>query len=171
MLDGARIFHININCSHLARSRTFYVDGCGLTEGVRTAPEHPQPGDAFGFDRAWWDALILIGANGFDGGAIDLLQWLEPKPTGAPPADLHEPGFQRIGIEVPDVDTAMASGPTSTRIRSPAAQGPSTPARFMAPINWSSTVWAARRRASSRSAVRFSVLKNRSAAMFAVSPR
>jgi len=110
VLDGARIFHVNINCSHLARSRTFYVDGCGLTEGVRTAPEHPQPGDAFGFDRASWDALILIGANGFDGGAIDLLQWLEPKPTGAPPADLHEPGFQRIGIEVPDVETAMASG-------------------------------------------------------------
>ena len=110
MLDGARIFHVNINCSDLARSRTFYVDGCGLTEGVRTAPEHPQPGDAFGFDRAWWDALILIGANGFDGGAIDLLEWLEPEPTGAPPAELHEPGFQRIGIEVPDVDTAVASG-------------------------------------------------------------
>jgi catechol 2,3-dioxygenase-like lactoylglutathione lyase family enzyme len=110
VLDGARIFHVNINCSRLARSRTFYVDGCGLTEGVRTAPELPQAGDAFGFDRAWWDALILVGANGFDGGAIDLLQWLEPEPTGAPPAELHEPGFQRIGIEVPDVDTAMASG-------------------------------------------------------------
>jgi hypothetical protein len=53
----------------------------------------------------------------------------------------------------------MASGPISTRMRSPAAHGPSTPARFIAWLRWSSTVCAARRSASSRSAVRFSGLK------------
>ena len=66
-------------------------------------------------------------------------------------------------------DPAMASGPIRTRMRSPAAQGPSTPAARMAWLSWSSTVWAARRRASSRRAVRFSGLKNRSAASRAVS--
>ncbi len=77
-----------------------------MVEGARTSPERPQPGEAFGFERAWWDAVILIGAGGFDGGAVDLLQWLEPEPTGAPPAALTDPGFQRIGVEVADVDAA-----------------------------------------------------------------
>ena len=100
MLDGARIFHVNVNCSDLGRSRAFYVDGCGLTAAARTTPEHAQPGIAFGLDRARWDAWILVGANGFDGGAIDLLEWQEPTPTGAPPAALFEHGFQRIGVRV-----------------------------------------------------------------------
>lgn len=109
MLDGARIFHININCSHLATSRAFYVDGCGLVEGVRTTPDDVQSGAAFGLDRAQWDAWILVGAHGFDGGAIDLLEWHEPRPTGAPPTDVTEAGFQRVGVSVSDLDVAIAN--------------------------------------------------------------
>jgi glyoxylase I family protein len=109
MLDGARIFHVNVNCSQLARSRAFYVDGCGLTEGARTTPEHAQPGIAFGLERARWDALILVGANGFDGGAVDLLEWQEPAPTGAPPPVVYEAGFQRIGLLGPDLVAAIAN--------------------------------------------------------------
>ena len=48
MLDGARIFHVNVNCSDLATSRSFYVDRCGLSEGVRTTPAAVQSGVAFG---------------------------------------------------------------------------------------------------------------------------
>ena len=109
MLDGARIFHVNVNCSDLARSRAFYVEGCGLTEGVRTTPETTQSGTAFGLDRARWDAWILVGAAGFDGGAVDLLQWQEPPPAAAPPAALFEAGFQRIGLLVPDLDVVIAN--------------------------------------------------------------
>ena len=109
MLDGARIFHVNVNCSDLARSRAFYVNGCGLVEGVRTTPDAAQSGLAFGLDRARWDAWILVGAKGFDGGAIDLLEWQEPKVTGIAPAALHEAGLQRIGIQVPDLDAALAN--------------------------------------------------------------
>ena len=93
MLDGARIFHVNVNCSDLARSRAFYVEGCGLTEGVRTTPERPQSGAAFGLDRARWDAWILVGAAGFDGGAVDLLEWQEPPPARAAPAALYDAGL------------------------------------------------------------------------------
>jgi Lactoylglutathione lyase and related lyases len=109
MLDGARIFHLNINCSNLAASRAFYVEGIGLVEGVRTTPDEVQPGTAFGLDRARWDAWILVGANGFDGGAIDLLEWHEPRPTGAPPTDVVEAGFQRVGVNVSDRDLAIAN--------------------------------------------------------------
>ena len=109
MLEGARIFHVNVNCSDLARSRSFYVDGCGLVDGVRTTPERAQPGVAFGLDQALWDAWILVGANGFAGGAIDLLEWQVPQPIGAPPAALYESGFQRLGLRVTDLDAAIAN--------------------------------------------------------------
>src|SRR4051794_10894595 len=108
ILEGARIFHVNVNCSDLAKSRDFYVHGCGLAEGVRTTPAAAQPGLAFGLDRARWDAWILVGTNAFDGGAIDLLEWQEPAPTGAAPAALYESGFQRLGLSVPDLEVAIA---------------------------------------------------------------
>jgi glyoxylase I family protein len=107
MLEAARIFHVNINCSSLTRSRDFYVDGCGLTVGVRTTPEETQSGVAFGLDRARWDAWILVGANGFEGGALDLLEWQEPAPTGTPPDALYEAGLQRVGLLVTDLDAAI----------------------------------------------------------------
>ena len=107
ILADARIFHVNINCSDLARSRDFYVAGCGLTEGVRTTPARAQSGVAFGLDRARWDAWILVGADGFEGGAVDLLEWQEPAPAGSAPSALYESGFQRIGLFVPDLDAAI----------------------------------------------------------------
>jgi catechol 2,3-dioxygenase-like lactoylglutathione lyase family enzyme len=109
MLDAARIFHVNVNCSDLSHARAFYVDACGLAEGARTAPERTQPGTAFGLDRARWDAVILLGARGFDGGAIDLLEWQEPTPVGAAPSALYETGFQRVGITVSDLDAVIAA--------------------------------------------------------------
>ena len=109
MLDGARIFHININCSDLTASRAFYVEGCGLVEGVRTTPDDVQSGTAFGLDRARWDAWILVGVKGFDGGAIDLLEWHQPRPIGTPPHDVIEAGFQRVGIEVSDLERAITN--------------------------------------------------------------
>jgi catechol 2,3-dioxygenase-like lactoylglutathione lyase family enzyme len=98
---------VNVNCSELERSRRFYSDALGLTAAVRTTPDHTQPGSAFGLDRARWDAWILVGDEGFDGGAIDLLEWQEPRPTGTPPASLLETGFQRIGVRVTDLDASI----------------------------------------------------------------
>src|SRR5689334_21820798 len=94
VLDDARIFHVNVNCADLARSRRFYVEGLGLTEGVRTAPAAAGSGDAFGLERAWWDAWILVGSKGFEGGAVDLLEWREPSPAGHAPANVYTRGFQ-----------------------------------------------------------------------------
>jgi catechol 2,3-dioxygenase-like lactoylglutathione lyase family enzyme len=111
MLDGARIFHVNVNCSDLEVSRAFYVDRCGLTEGVRTTPGAVQSGAAFGLDRARWDAWILVGAAGFDGGAVDLLEWHEPRPAGVVPGPT-ECGFARIGIGVTDARVGVG-GPRS----------------------------------------------------------
>jgi catechol 2,3-dioxygenase-like lactoylglutathione lyase family enzyme len=108
MLTDGRLFHVNVNCAALERSRRFYVDALGLTDGVRTAGEAAQPGTAFGLERARWDAWILLGPRGFEGGAIDLLEWKEPVPTGAAPARVTQCGFQRLGVMVTDLDAAIA---------------------------------------------------------------
>jgi catechol 2,3-dioxygenase-like lactoylglutathione lyase family enzyme len=108
-LDGARIFHVNVNCADLERSRRFYADGLGLDAAARTTPERAQDGSAFGLaGDVLWDAWILTGEHGFDGGAIDLLEWKQPPPTGRPPRALNERGFQRVAVQVPDLDAAVA---------------------------------------------------------------
>ncbi len=107
MLDGARFFHVNVNCTDLARSQAWYTAALGLVAATHTAPESVQSGDAFGLDRARWDAWILTGGRGMQAGAVDLLEWLEPAPVGAPPATAAHNGFQRIGVTVPDLDAAL----------------------------------------------------------------
>jgi catechol 2,3-dioxygenase-like lactoylglutathione lyase family enzyme len=73
------VFHVNVNCSDLAASLDFYR-GFGLEPTVRTAPEQPQPGDAFALELAQWDAWILAGADGYGAPVLDLLEWQVPKP-------------------------------------------------------------------------------------------
>ena len=107
-LADARLFHVNVNCAELERSRRFYEEALGLTAGVRTAASDAQPGAAFGLDRARWDAWIMLGPRAFEGGAIDLLEWQEPAPTGAAPARVTQCGFQRLGFMVTDLDAAIA---------------------------------------------------------------
>lgn len=81
---GDRVFHLNVNCSDLDTARAFYGDAVGLTPAVHTAPEHPQPGLAFGLATVQWEAWIMAGAAGLDDVVVDLLQWKVPPPTRAP---------------------------------------------------------------------------------------
>ena len=82
-LGDARLFHVNVNCSDLERSRRFYTEGLGLEIGAHTAPaETRNPARRSGSIARRWDASILLGPRGYDGGAIDLLEWHEPPPVG-----------------------------------------------------------------------------------------
>lgn len=107
MLGDARLFHVNVNVSDLERARAFYVDGLGFDLGARTTPETDQDGAAFGLDRARWDAVILTGRKGFEGSALDVLEWSTPPAFGAPPAGPTATGWQRLGIGVPDLAATM----------------------------------------------------------------
>lgn len=101
----SRVFHLNVNCSDLDRSLAFYRDLLGLTQSTHTAPEAPQPGEAFGLEQAQWDAWILTGDRGYDGVVLDLLEWQVPPPAGSPPV-ASALGFSRLGFVCPDLDDA-----------------------------------------------------------------
>lgn len=100
------VTHVNVNCSVLERSLTFYRELLGLEASVRTHPE-PQDGAAFGLaGDVQWDAGILHDRRGFAGPAVDLLEWKQPRPVGRPTGRLHQLGFTSLGFGVPDVDAA-----------------------------------------------------------------
>jgi catechol 2,3-dioxygenase-like lactoylglutathione lyase family enzyme len=84
-LDGARLFHVNVNCRRLARSRPFY-EAFGLTASVQTAPEKPQPGGG--------EAHVL------------LVYVREPGPQVAPARRANTVGIWRAAFLVPDIDAA-----------------------------------------------------------------
>jgi catechol 2,3-dioxygenase-like lactoylglutathione lyase family enzyme len=102
----SHVFHLNVNCSSLEQSLAFYRDAVGLTAGAHTVPP-AQPGAAFGFEVAQWDAWILSDDRGFGGVAVDLLEWLEPKPVGTPPLP-NQLGFARLGFTTADLDATHA---------------------------------------------------------------
>jgi catechol 2,3-dioxygenase-like lactoylglutathione lyase family enzyme len=102
---GGRVFHLNVNCSDLDTSLTFYRDTIGLSAAVHTAPERPQPGAAFGLATAQWDAWIMAGRRGLEDVVIDLLEWKVP----APSRPARRGGFERIRLGVRD-DSSLASG-------------------------------------------------------------
>jgi glyoxylase I family protein len=110
----SRVFHLNVNCSDLERSLTYYRDGVGLTPGAHTVPP-PQPGAAFGLETAQWDAWILSDERGMDGVVLDLLEWIEPKPIGTPPPTANQLGFTRLGFTTRDLDA------THTRVQAAGA--------------------------------------------------
>src|SRR5262245_32459526 len=106
----AAFMHVNVNCSDLARARRFYEEGLGLAAASHARPDKAQPADAFGIaGDALWDAWVLYDPRGMGGGAaLDLLQWLEPRPTGRPPGPAPATGIHRLGYAVPDLDAALA---------------------------------------------------------------
>lgn len=97
-----RFFHVNVNCSDLARSLGFYRDHVGLTPTVRTRPERPQPGSAFGLKEVQWDAWMLAGDDA-GGAVLDLLEWKVPVGSGSPPESVFEMGFGRLCFMTKDL--------------------------------------------------------------------
>lgn len=107
-ISASRIYHVNSNCTELERSARFY-EALGLRRVTRTVPLRPQPGDAFGLDEVAWDAWILQSDDGLDGLSLDLLEWTTPSPTGAPTDLDGEPGYNRLVLEVSDLDATVTA--------------------------------------------------------------
>jgi catechol 2,3-dioxygenase-like lactoylglutathione lyase family enzyme len=106
------VIHLNVNCTDLARSLAFYRDDVGLEARVRTAPEAPQPGAAFGLPSAQWDAWMMGGPEGFAATVVDLLEWKEPRPAPRPAGPAF--GFRRARLGVPGAAPRSVTDPDGT---------------------------------------------------------
>jgi catechol 2,3-dioxygenase-like lactoylglutathione lyase family enzyme len=128
-IGASRIYHVNTNCSDLARALPFY-EALGLVRVTRTVPSGRQPGAAFGLDEVAWDAWMMQGDDGAAGLALDLLEWRVPGPSGSPAA-LGEPGFDRLVVTVPDLDGVLAAAQAAggTIAAGPQAGSPSAMVR------------------------------------------
>lgn len=109
---ATQIFHININCSDLNRSRVFYealgfrvvntFEAAGPDQRVRSfaeiglAPMLDLPEDC--------DARAVLMA--LDEGPrvtrLDLIEWIRPRSEPAPPRNLARLGFGRLCLKVRD---------------------------------------------------------------------
>lgn len=104
------VAHVNVNCSELARSLAFYREHLGLASAAHTAPEKPQDGSGFGLPgRVRWDAHMLCDTRGMAAPAVDLLEWKEPRPTGAPSPEMNHLGFFRLCFLTSDLDARYES--------------------------------------------------------------
>jgi len=102
------VTHVNVNCSDLERSLSFYRDVIGLTPQSHTKPE-PQDGAGFGLTgEVVWDAHLLHDERGQAGPAIDLLEWQTPRPVGRPKPDCNHLGFMRLCLTHADLDALHA---------------------------------------------------------------
>ena len=121
-IDG-RVFHLNVNCSDLDTSLSFYRDAVGLIPTVHTAPGRPQPGGAFGLAAAQWEAWIMASGHGLEDVVIDLLQWNVPRPSRAAAPG----GFERLRLGVRDgssLRAGVAFDPDGVRVEIVDCGGP-----------------------------------------------
>jgi catechol 2,3-dioxygenase-like lactoylglutathione lyase family enzyme len=102
------VVHVNVNCSDLERSLSFYRDRVGLQPVSHTNPP-PQSGAGFGIDgEVQWDAHLLHDDRGVAGPALDLLEWKHPSPIGRPPQDANHLGYFRLCLTHPDLPALHA---------------------------------------------------------------
>jgi glyoxylase I family protein len=107
-LDLLAVTHVNVNCSDLERSMSFYRDLVGLTPKSHTKP-HPQEGAGFGLPgQVVWDAFLLHDDRGQAGPAIDLLEWQRPHPVGQPHPEANHLGFMRVCLAAENLDALHA---------------------------------------------------------------
>jgi len=103
-LDILNVAHCNVNCSNLERSIGFYRDFVGLAPTAHTLPE-PQDGSGFGLTGdVQWDAWMMSDGRGHMGTVVDLLEWKQPRPIGAPYPEPNHLGMFRVCFSVPDIE-------------------------------------------------------------------
>ena len=122
--------HVNLNCSDLTRSLSFYTDAVGLEAMSHTRPL-PQDGTGFGLaGEVQWDAHLLHDDRGVAGPALDLLEWQRPRPTGRPAEAANRLGLNRLCLSNPDLDALHARlSASGVRSHAPPLSMPLSPER------------------------------------------
>jgi glyoxylase I family protein len=103
-----RLLHVNVNCRDLDRSTQFYQDVLGLAPLMARSQPGDVDGAGLGFPgkcRFRADFLALPGRPDL---IVDLLEWLDPLPIGAPAAQANQLGFFRLAYLVEDARACCA---------------------------------------------------------------
>ncbi len=107
-----RIFHVNICVRNMERSLEFYRGQLGmqLVEGPFTA-EGPELARAFGMEsepNVKVRGAFLRWGDDANATVLDLVEFIEPKPTGEPYPTLNNIGLCRIAFKVDDCEQVYA---------------------------------------------------------------
>ncbi len=111
-----RIFHVNVCVRDLDRSLKWYQEvlGMKIVEGPFAGEGPEQRGIGLGAEAAGVDSETEVKIRGAflrwgddeREAMIDLLEFVNPPPTGRPYETLHNVGIARIALGVKDIDEA-----------------------------------------------------------------
>ena len=87
-LADARLFHVNVNCSDLERSRRFYTEALGLSSGARTDAGRHAAGHGVRARPGPVGCLDPARPAGLRGRRDRPAAMARTRPTGAPPASV-----------------------------------------------------------------------------------
>jgi len=99
-----QVYHVNINCTNLARSLAFYRR-LGFEE-VAEIPDCRVPG--LGPVPKHGRAKLLRYGQDPRGALLDLIEWIEPRTQGAPYPHLAHAGIARLCLRVKGIDAMIA---------------------------------------------------------------
>jgi len=99
-----RIFHFNINCTNLNRSLDFYqLLGFKIILDFREGMASKEMADAFGLQAANLKGVHLRLGDAPNATRIDLLEFVDPGPSGQPYAHLAQTGIARMCLKTTDI--------------------------------------------------------------------
>ena len=102
MID--RIFHFNINCTNIERTLAFYqLLGFRVIIDFREGMASQEMADSFGMKTANLKGVHLRLGDAPDATRIDLLEFIDPPPTGQPYPHLGHTGIARMCLKTTDI--------------------------------------------------------------------
>jgi catechol 2,3-dioxygenase-like lactoylglutathione lyase family enzyme len=99
-----RVGFVAIAVSDVARSKAFYTDVLGF-HPMFDRPPTRQPGDQLGLDgEIELTATYLDDPRGTGAFMVELVQLLDPPPSGAPASAANQLGMYRLALYTDDID-------------------------------------------------------------------
>ncbi len=100
-----QIFHFNINCTNIERAVEFYqLLGFKIILDFRDGMASKEMADAFGIPTANVKGVHLRIGDAADATRIDLLEFVDPPPTGQPYPHLYHTGIGRMCLRTTDIE-------------------------------------------------------------------
>ena len=98
-----KLFHVNICVRDMERSIRFY-QGLGFNKVNDFTLDDPAVGDALGLKARKLRGVFMRLGNDANTPVLDLVQFIDPPPQGAPYPSLNNIGICRIAFTVDDID-------------------------------------------------------------------